>query len=190
MTESFFTLACILGFGSWFIAIIEMIATHSFLRLAFNIGIPIIKRTIEISTNDFTPRIDITLKESEGKFRFTADRKVLFLSQIFWFKFFRINTPFPLKAVGTINENNTIDLVVRLPIGTSLFLLFWLIGWTVGSLGAGLQSGEIGMIGFGLIGWIFAAIMIGISYPIEKNRLEIMIEELKKIIAVYNTRYS
>ena len=41
MTETLFILACILGFGSWFIAIVEMIATHSFLRLAFNIGIPI-----------------------------------------------------------------------------------------------------------------------------------------------------
>lgn len=179
MTETLFILACILGFGSWFIAIVEMIATHSFLRLAFNIGIPIIKRTIEIPTNNFITRIDITIKESEGKFRFLADRKVLFLSQFFLFKFFRINTPFPMKAIGTINENNTIDIVVRLPIGTSLFLLFWLIGWTVGSLAAGI-------VGFGLIGWIFATFMIGISYSVEKNRLEIMIEELKKIVTVHN----
>jgi hypothetical protein len=178
MAGSYFILACILGFGSWLIAFVEMIATHSFNRLAFNIGIPVIKRTIEMPTNEFAPKINTTIKESEGKFCFTDDGKVLFMSQYFWFKFFRTNTPFPFKVVGTINKNNTIDLIARLPIGASLFFMFWVIGWTIGMIGA-FQSGDRG---FGMFGLISAAVIIGISYPIEKKRMEIMIEELKKII--------
>lgn len=177
MSESFFIIVLI-GFSCWVIAIIEHIAAHSFNRLAFNIGIPIVKRTIEIPTGDFTPKTNTTIKGTEGKFNFTDDVKVLFLSQHFRAKFFRYNSTFPLKIIGTINKNNTIDLSVRLPIGACLFFLFWVIGWTIGMIGA-FQSGDRG---FGIYGLIFAAVIIGISYPIEKKRLGLMIEDLKKII--------
>ncbi len=90
MAGSYFILACILVFGSWLIAFVELIATHSFNRLAFNIGIPVVKKTIEIPTNDFVPKTNITIKGYEGKFYFTDDGKVLFLSQYFWFKFFSL----------------------------------------------------------------------------------------------------
>ena len=159
---------------------------HTFSRSIFSIGIPIMKKSIDIPTKDFTIQFDVTYRKSEGKFRFSPDNKVYFLSQIFWFKFFRFNTPFPFKAIGTIRPDNKIDIVARLPIGSSLFLLFWLIGWTVAAIRAGVQFGKIGAMGFGLIGWIFAAIMIGISYPIEKNRMETMIDELKSIMTRHN----
>jgi hypothetical protein len=164
-------------------AIIEFILIHSFVKFAFNIGIPIMKRTFEIPSSDFIRKIDFTYKESEGKFRFSADHKVYFLSQIFLFRFFRFTTPFPFKAVGTINNNNSIDIIDRLPIGSCLFLLFWIIAWIVAAITSVIQSGELNAVGIGLVGLISAGIMIGISYPIEKKRMETMIYELKKIIS-------
>lgn len=180
MDESFLTIVFIVVFSYWVVSIIELIATHSFNRLAFNIGIPIAKRTIEMPTGDFTPKINATIKGSEGKFCFTDDGKVLFLSQHFWFKFFRFNSVFPIKVVGTINKNNTIDLIVRLPVGPSLIFGVFFICSILSFFEVGMFLTEIG---FRMQHLIFFAIIIGISYPIEKKRLGLMIEDLKKIIS-------
>ena len=183
MTGYIFILAAIFGVGSWLIGLFELISMHSFFRFIFKIGIPVLKTSINIETDNIFPETGVTIREEEGKSLFAKDHKVYFLSQMF---LFRIITPFPLKAIGKLKKDNTIDIVARLPIGTCLFFLFWLIGWTVGSIGIGIQSGESGSVGFGLIGWIFAGGIIGISYPIEKKRMKKMILELKQIITVHN----
>jgi len=167
---------------SWIIAIVETIAIHSFNRLVFNIGIPIVKRRIEISTKNFSPNTNQTIKGSEGKFRFYKDSIVLFCSQIFISKFSRINTPFPFKITGVINNDNTINITARLPFGTILFFIFWLAIWNFGTIRTFIESGDMNSIGFSIIGWIFAAFIFITSYNIEKKRLENMILELKEII--------
>jgi len=166
--------------------VIEMIAAHAFLTWSFRIGLPVINRELEVSTADFKPKILTTLKEPEGKFWFPDTRNVFFLSRVYFFRFFRIVTPFPLKASGTFNGINSIRLVVRLPIGSCLFFLLWLTLWTIGSVAVGLQSKDIESLFFGAIGWVFTALIIWISYSVEKARLEIMIEELKEIIEESN----
>lgn len=189
MTGYLFILAWTLGVTSWFLAIIEMISLHSFWGLVFKIGIPIKRISLEINTEKFHPEVGNTIRMEEGKFRFTHERKVYFLSQVFLFRFFRFTTPFPFKVIATIAPNNKVDVVARIPIGTTLFLLFWILGWTVGSIGFGIQSGDFSSVGFGLIGWLFAGLMIGISYPIEKSRFDLMISELKQIITAHNSTY-
>ncbi|MBU2554006.1 MAG: hypothetical protein KKF98_06060 [Bacteroidetes bacterium] len=179
MAGYLFILAWTLGVSSWFLAIIEMISLHSFWGIIFKVGIPVKRTSLEINTEKFHPEIGNTISMEEGKFRFTNERKVFFLSQFFLFRF---TTPFPFKVIATISPNNKVDIVARIPLGTTLFLLFWILGWTIGSIGFGIQSGNFSSVGFGLIGWLFAGLMIGISYPIEKRRFELMISELKQII--------
>ena len=186
MTSKLFLLVGTLGVSSWFIGIFEMISLHSFLAFAFKIGIPVKRITLEIDTKNLELKNGQTIKMDEGKFHFT-NNNIYFLSQMFFFNF-RITTPFPVKVIATINPYNKVDIVARIPIGSTLFFLFLLIGWTAGSIGFGLQSGHFSAIGFGIIGWLFSGLMIGISYPIEKNRFDTMITELKKIITAHNKR--
>jgi len=183
MEYELFSIAWALGVVSWIIAFIEMIAMHTFSKFSFQIGIPIYKHTFDIDTINLNVEHNITIRRSEGKFQFTQDNKVYFLSQFFFFKFFRFTTPFPFKAIGEIRTDHKTEIVARIPIGTTLFLLFWLIGWTAGAIGASINSGSIGDIAFGLIGWVFAGIMVLISYPIEKRRMDRMVEELESIIS-------
>lgn len=184
MTAILFKFAFNLGLSTWFLAIFEMITLHYFWEFAFRVGIPVKRISLDLDTNKLQEKNKQIIKKEEGKFYFT-DKNVLFLSQLFFLNF-RTVTPFPIKAIATIKSNNKIDIVARIPIGSTLFFSFWFIGWTVGTVILTMQSGNLSTIGFGLLGWLFAGLMIGISYPIEKNRLEVMISELKEIILEHN----
>ena len=180
MTGELFILALALGAGSWLLAAIEMIAVQFFSPFFFRIGIPVYRRTIDIETKKLKVEQNATIKKSEGKFRFSTGNMVYFRSQTF---FFRLKTPFSFKAIGMLKPDNKIDIVARVPLGTTLFLLFWVICWTVG---ASIGSSGFGVLGFGLIGWAFAGIIVLISYPIEKGRMDAMVAELKEIITPQN----
>ena len=189
MTGILFIVVWILGVCSWLIAIFEMISVHSFWRFAFKMGIPVKKISLETESNNFEFPANRTIKMDEGKFLFTNDRKVYFLSQLFLFRF-RLSTPFPFRGIATLQPDNKIDIIATIPIGPTLFFLFWILGWTFGSIGLGLQSGDFSSIGFALIGWLFAGVIFGISYPVEKRRFDTMISELKQIVSVHNKKHS
>jgi hypothetical protein len=181
MTAGLFNLAWILGVGSWIFTAIEMISVHSFIKFFFYIGIPIYRQKIDLPSTYQPPEIEEVIKKSEGKFCYMPNRRFYFLSQMFWFKF-RINTPFPLRAIGTITAGNQLNIVARLPLGTTLFFIFWIIGWTVASIGASTSEGNYAVVVFGLIGWFFAGLIFAISYPIELDRMRKMTKELQQII--------
>jgi hypothetical protein len=182
MTTDLLTLTWNLGVFFLLLSIIEMISVHSFWTVFYRVGIPVFNRTLDINTADLAIHPCQTIKKSEGKFQFSADNRVYFTSRIFFFRLFRFVTPFPLKIVGTTKANNKIDLVGRLPIGMTMFILCWLFGWTV----VAVSSEFLNSIAFGLIGWGFVGIMIIISYWIEKQRVETMIEELVIILTEDN----
>lgn len=190
MNGGLFILACALAFCSWWIAVIEIITIHSFARFFFRIGINAYEKTINIDTKNLPFINKETIKKAEGKFQFSQDNKVYFLSQFFLFKFFRISTPFPFKAIGEIRTDNQIEIKARIPIGTTLFFLFWLLGWSVGALGASTGILEMANLVFLLIGWGFAGIMVLISYFVEKGRMDQMVTELETIINTHNNDYT
>lgn len=187
MNGGLFLLAWILCVSSWFLAIIEMFSVRSFSRVFFKIGIPICRQSININTEDLNIEYDEIIKKSEGRFKFTADHKVYFLSQRFWFKFFNLRTPFPFKTIGSITPNK-IELVARVPLGTSLFLLFWLIGWSGGNIATSYNAGSKTEISLGALGWVIAALIAFISYKVEMSRFKKMIKELKEIIKTHSKR--
>lgn len=183
-------LAWILGAGTWLFSVIEMIAVLSFSKFFFRLGIPVYRKTLDIGTGNLQFESGQTINRAEGKFRFTASDQVFFRSRMFWFKLFRLNTPFPYKATGTIRPGNKMDIIARVPLGTSLFFLFWVTGWLAGTLVLIIASGHYSMLPFGLIGLAFAGAMVLISYPIEKGRMDTMVEELQSIITEQNKRFA
>tara|TARA_R110001592_G_scaffold50706_1_gene156682 strand:+ start:981 stop:1586 length:606 start_codon:yes stop_codon:yes gene_type:complete len=182
VSSQLFILAIMLAFVSWFIVIIEMIAIHSFSRLFFGFGIPVYKTTLKIDEYDWFKRPIEVVKKDEGKFKFTEDGYIYFLSQFFFGKFFRTTTLFPFKATAKITVNGRVEIKARMPLGPTLFLFCWVVGWTAGTVGMSIESGNYGAMLFGLIGWGFAALMVRISYPVEKKRMDLMVSELKEII--------
>ncbi|WP_350286439.1 hypothetical protein [uncultured Croceitalea sp.] len=190
MTGELFIFVIILAFGSWLLAVVEMIGVHSFSKFFFRLGYPVYKTTLKIENWGRFRRPTEVLKKTEGKFKFSSDGYAYFLSQFLFGKFFRTTTPFPFKAIAKINPNGLIEIKARVPLGTTLFLLCWIVGWTVGTIGIGIGSGNFGVMLVGLIGWGFAALMVGISYPLEKKRMDVMVSELKEIITAHNNGYS
>lgn len=154
--------------------VIEQIAVQRFNRFFFNSGIKV-KNTI-IHTTGWRIKIpsDTVIKLGEGKFSFTSDNRVYFLSQLFWFEMFRVNTPFPIRSVATIRYDNRIEVVSRIPLSATLFIVgFFFLYFSV----AAAEIKEFIWVGAGI--FLF---LVALSYFIENRRLKIMIEELKSII--------
>jgi len=120
----------------------------------------------------------------EGKFRFTTDNQVLFLSQLFLFKMSRFNTAFPLKITGTITTVNQMNIVARLPVGSTLFNLFFLTAFFKVFI---VESGNSSALTFGLFPLAFVGALFGSSFFTERRRLKTMISELQEIINEQNT---
>ena len=163
-------------------SILEIIAMHSFSTFFFRIGIPVKRITIEAETANLKVLHNCIIEKSEGIFNFTTDNQVFFLSKLHLFEFFRLITPFPFKAIGTIKRNNKIDINAKIPIGISLLLVLWVVCWSVGAFILSTNSGDFNDLYYGLIGWGFAGLTVLIGYPIGKSRFKSMIVELEYII--------
>lgn len=165
-----------MGFGIAFY-LVETFMSRSFNITFFNMGINIKKTTISLAGSKIEIPRGIKLDLAEGKFYFSNDGKVYFLSQYFWFKMFRAETPFPVRSVGTFRYDESIEIVSKIPLGSCLFMGFFFIVWIIFAIEA--QSNE--MILAGSIVLIYMAVF---GYFVERKRLNIMIEELKSIIVV------
>jgi hypothetical protein len=146
-------------------AIIEMFAIHSFLLTFFRLGIPVFKKTIEIEETDIKPQSAEVIKRKEGKFLFRGNQ-VYFISR-FLFNPFRLSTLIPFKLIGNILPDNKIEIVGRLPIGTTSFFLWPMV------------LGDINMM---LFGFGLSTIGFVIWYSLEKARVKEMLGELKTIV--------
>ncbi|MFB6344029.1 hypothetical protein ACE01N_20230 [Saccharicrinis sp. FJH2] len=163
------------------ITIIEGVTTYLLVETFFNIGIPVFKRTIEIDTSTLKIEKYRTIVKDMGRFQFTRDNKVYFLTRM---KFFSFRTSFPFKIIGTIKSDDKIDIVARLPLGTTLIFLLIISSGIYLSMPIDLESSWIDIIGV----LSLLILLLLISFLIEYSRLSTMIEELKEIITTHNTR--
>lgn len=162
-----------LGFYSFFLFVAEFIGTQIFIKLFYRIGIKVFHHFYEVQFLKINIEPSRIFKMDEGKFKLINNGQFLFTSRLHISKIFRISTPFPFKGTAILNENK-IDIYGRFPIGSTLFFLFWTIGWTASSFENN--------IAFCLMGWLFVGLMVAISLPIEKKRMLKMISELKTIL--------
>ncbi len=149
-----------------------------------------IGRTVLCESTSFALRrnrfeIDRVYPTSKGKFRFINDHELLFCSKFQLFAF-KIHTLFPIK--GRLNWATVpTRLEGRIPLGTTLFLLAWLVGWTTGgvmvALGQADPPGLLGGVVFTALGWAFAAGMYFVSLPIELRRARAIAQEIQAQLA-------
>jgi len=157
----------------WFLAIAEFIGMHLFLKPAYMSGLKIYSQFSDLPRPSDNKILSETITMDEGKFKFISLDECLFTSK--WHVFeFRLRTPFSIKGSVSWNAQGA-EIIGRLPIGTTLFVFFWLVGWT-----AGIFYGMKTI--FLLTGWVFIAVIIALSIPTEKKRMEQMVEELKLIL--------
>jgi len=157
----------------WCLAIAEFIGMHLFLKPVYMSGLKIYSQISDLPhPQNENIELEIVTMD-EGKFKFISSDECLFTSK--WhFCEFRLRTPFPIKGRVIWTEKGS-EINGRIPIGTTLFFLFWLVGWTAGPF-YGMETTYL------ITGWLLIAVIIAISIPAEKKRMEEMIEELKLIL--------
>ncbi|MFC1976383.1 hypothetical protein ACFLXQ_08285 [Chloroflexota bacterium] len=175
---------------AWFYSIFEHIMAARFAPFAFEKGIPFTKTTKAITLNQSRIPSDEKLETKTGWIKF-IDNQTCYFRPKWERKWFTLrpkewlnaeplmSTPFPIR--GKISwQDGEARIEQRLPIGTSIFFLCVLVGftagcindWVNGSFGCGLSL----LIG----GWIFIGGMVLFSIGYEDERAEKIIGELRE----------
>jgi hypothetical protein len=166
-----------LGISFWILALIEILGAIAFISFFFKIGITVFEQTIPFPIKFHVEESQKPIKKKEGKFLFTPDHKIYFRSRIL---FGRTATPFPFKAVGSI-DGNLLNIVAKIPIGTTLFFLFWILVWIFAFMKITIRDESMASLLFGILGCGVVWFLFTVSYSIEKRRMETMITELKEM---------
>ena len=121
MEREFALLYVFAGIGLIFY-LIELFLSRKFNITFFNLGIKVKKTSISLAGKKISIPRGSRMDMAEGKFYFGDDGKVYFLSQYFWFKMFRVETPFPFKSAGTFRYDETLEIVSKTPISSAFFI--------------------------------------------------------------------
>jgi hypothetical protein len=178
-----FVAACGIGVLSWFFAIFEFVAVSRFAHFPFRFGKLVYFESEAIPLPAESIDMQKVIKTENGKFKFVTQKECLFFQKLkLWG--FRLYTPFPLK--GKIRwRNGSAEIEGRIPLGTSLFLGAWVIGWTAGAamlLNSGSAAFFISAPGVFIVGWVFAGGVYFLSIPYEIRRAKSMVTELKEYL--------
>jgi hypothetical protein len=163
-----------------FIGIIfEDNSIRNFSGYFYKYGFLVYKKIIPVSNFNILPDEKHVISKGEGVFHFTDEGVIYFRSNETKFRFDmrRLRTPFSFKARGIIRDINFIEITARLYLFSSILLVSWTLLGVVLILLAGVSA-----LFFGLA---FLVIFF-ISYPVEKNRMEKMVGELKDILGAFN----
>ncbi len=173
-----------IGVLSWFFILFESIAVHRFAYLPFGFGKLVYLESEAIPLPAESIHMQQVIKTENGKFKFVSQKECLFFQKIKWWGF-RLHTPFPLK--GKIRWRNGIaEIEGRIPLGTSVFLGAWVIGWTAGALmllGSDSAAFFISALGVFIAGWVFAGGMYFLCVPYEIRRAKRIVTELKEYLS-------
>jgi hypothetical protein len=164
---------------SWFLGIVESILTRLMKDIIFRKGIKLVDFTEKGSCFSDNVIVNKLFETDNAKFKFINNQRCVFREKTSWFSF-KWHTPFPLKGSVTF-KNEIAHVEGRLPLGATIFFSAWLMAWTVGSIGAGIQGGNlIVSIFMLLLGWGVAAAMYFPSAAREKKRLLVLYDEIKR----------
>jgi len=167
---------------SWFYSIYEFVSMHRF-PSTFILGRLVLKESapfpIERAPID-TARV---YKTRIGKFKFLNPRECLFCLKFQIFAL-RIQTPFPIK--GRIRLDNGVATIEgRIPLGTTIFLGAWLVGWTVGGLMFAVLAPGIAVesLSFTAVGWLIWGATSFWSFRIELGRARRIVDEIRILVS-------
>ena len=162
-------------------AVIEVICTHLFCRVFYNVGITVKKISLKTGLNLNLTENQVS-KLYEGKYYITGN-KIYFISRLRLFSY-KTMTPFTFKCIATIQSDGKIDINVKLPIGSSLIFMLFIIGGFIFLLIDTIKDPEPSIEQY-IITFFYIlvfSVLTAYFFHIEKMRFLKMVEELKKIL--------
>lgn len=114
----------ILGGVAMLTFLVETFGSLAFGRIFFRVGIPVLRRTESLPTSGKKLPYNQKIVREEGRFLFTENREVFFLSRLKWGHFSRVNSQFPIRYTGYIRADNAVDIVGRIPFASILLLVY------------------------------------------------------------------
>lgn len=170
VTSGFLALLVLMGFAAWTYAVAEFIGLWRLSSWAFGRGLIVVRESVHTG---FGPaQIGHHFSGARAKASRTSGGMIVFRG--FFNPLFQ--TPFPIKGRIEVSEIG-VNVVGRIPVGTSLFIAIWLAGWT--AIGAVVPAAEImNPLTFIAIGWGAVALMLGVSLPWELRKFRLAKEEL------------
>jgi hypothetical protein len=167
---------------SWFYGIYEMIAFFRLKGSSYNIGKRVLEFTERLDYIKDSIRLNDIVKTQRCKYKFLELNKCIFREKWRASHILRLNTPFPLKGTVEFNDGKA-TVQGRVPLGMSIFLLAWLVGWSSGGIIVCINSNDFNDLGFSLlftmIGWVIVFFMYFTALPLEKKRFLNAYGELK-----------
>lgn len=179
LSIALFVGAWLVALISWFYSLYEFVSMHRFRASTFTRGRLVFQESAPFPIERTTIDTGRVYKTRIGKFQFLNPRECLFCLKFQIFSL-RIQTPFPIK--GRIRLDNGVATIEgRIPLGTTIFLGAWLVGWTVGGLMFAVMDPAVAVESFGFtaVGWLFAGAIYFVSLPIELGRARRIVEEIR-----------
>ncbi len=171
---SFFVVLIIL----FIYAVIELICLHRFKEFFFKSGFTVYRTSFQVPGFHSNTLKGSTLTSREGKYRFTSDDRVLFLSVfVFYSTVYKSNSPFSLISIATIRPDESVEVISKIPRGMTILFVFFFSFWAY--LAFSYNEPNLAMMG----GLVFLVIAV-FSFFTERSRIRLMIEELKTIITI------
>ena len=175
-----FVAAWVVGVVAWFGALAEVFGVWKFWPRVYGRGYVVVEDSRILSREPGGVPETGRLETAHGVFDFPSENECLFRSKLS-FGGLRLHTPFSLKgSITWVGEQATIR--GRAPVGPAVFMVAWLVGWIAGSALA--ISAPEGPVAFGLLFLVMGvgvvAAMVGISIPIERDRLARLVEEFER----------
>jgi|GEM_PF-1871874 len=176
----FFIPLFLIMFGAWIFGVIEAIGMWRLWLHVFRIGFIAINETVSFPFKDFDVELNKTYQTSHGRFKFLNHSECIFTFRRDWFSWgWGIRTPFPFK--GRVFLKNGVSVFEgRLPFGTSIFILAWLMVWMSVGLIAILSGQLIPGLELAGIGLLFAGSMYFIGRWVEEKRIRQALGEIQK----------
>ncbi len=173
MEEILIRLFYIAAIVSWLLTIIEGIAAWLFSPFFFRVGVKIFS---EKGRNFNMDKFEIgeVYTTSHAKFKRVSEDSCLFRYREF---FFKTNTPFPIKG-EVLQDASGSSIIWRIPLGSTLFFLLWLIPWVLGGIVSLFRLDIANGLFSIIVGIGFVLFMIGISIPLESSRTQIALSEM------------
>lgn len=170
--------ASFVGMASFLYLLYEFALLNRLRPSAFRWGRLVLKesRFFPVRTSAMEPgRVYTT---AIGQFKFLSSRECLFCPKFEVFAL-RVHTPFPIK--GRIRWGNGIATVEgRVPLGATVFLGAWLIGWTTGlRFGATEPGVALASLAFVALGWLSAGALYFGSLWVELRRARKIVDEIR-----------
>jgi len=162
------------------IAILEGVAVFALASPVFRIGFPAFRCSVAVPPPSPLDITENPMTIGDARVRWSGPSECVFRRRFYPFRF-EINTPFPFKC-SVDWKGNTAHITGRLPVGTLLFFMAWLLVWSGAGVQMISQSGPVTVL-FTLAGWLFVGGIGAFSLKVERQRAQKMLSQLELFLS-------